>query len=59
MSEITDEEKYIITTAARAALSFGSGVLSACKEEVEDYGYTWTEAHDKYVFENFILNESY
>ena len=39
---------------ARAALSFGTGVLTNCQEELEDYGYEWTEIHERYVFDTYI-----
>lgn len=51
---ITDHEMIIITNAVNAALCFGTGVLTLCQEELEDYGYTWTEEHEKYVFDTFI-----
>ncbi|MDX9893882.1 MAG: hypothetical protein RBS34_00450 [Desulfofustis sp.] len=51
---ISIEEKIIIDRAARAALSFGTGVLTSCQEELEDYGYEWTEIHERYVFDTYI-----
>jgi hypothetical protein len=48
---MTSDEKNILQMAADAALSMGTGVLTACQEELEDYGYTWGEEHEKFVFD--------
>ncbi|MEF2146663.1 MAG: hypothetical protein V3573_14550 [Desulfovibrionaceae bacterium] len=53
---INDQEKIIIQRAVDAALSFGRGLLTTAKEELEDYGYEWTDEHEKYTFETYVKN---
>lgn len=52
--EITLEEKQLIQDAVDNALSFGTGILTACKEALEDFDYKWGEHHEKYVFETYV-----
>jgi hypothetical protein len=40
-------------------MEFGTGLVTAAQEELEDHGYTWTESHEKYVFENYVEGENF
>jgi hypothetical protein len=53
-AKVSEPEANIIATAVKNAQAFGTGILTACKEEIEDAGYEWTEQSERYVFENFI-----
>jgi len=54
----TKDEREILGQAARTAVVFGTGILTACQEQLEDYGYVWTEAHEEYVFKHFIEGDA-
>jgi hypothetical protein len=56
---MSEDEKIIIHCAVLTAMEFGTGLISAARRELEDYQYTWTESHEKYVFENYIEGEAH
>lgn len=51
---MTVPEQAIIDRAVNTALAFGLGLTSTARESLEDYGYTWTDEHEKYVFETYV-----
>jgi len=52
--KLTKDEREILLQAARTAVAFGTGIATACQEQLEDYGYVWMDAHEEYVFKHFI-----
>lgn len=50
----TIRERMIIERAVNTALAFGLGILTTAQEYLEDHGFTWTEQHEKYVFETYV-----
>lgn len=50
----TIRERMIIERAVNTALAFGLGIMTTSRESLEDYGYTWTDEHEKYVFETYV-----
>lgn len=56
---MTNDERDIIHHAVKNALCFGTGILTNSREELEDYGYTWTEEHEAYVFSNYIERDGF
>lgn len=48
------DEAAIIAGAVENSLCWGTGMLTTCKEALEDEGYEWTGRHEAYVFENYI-----
>lgn len=51
---MTVPEQAIIERAVNTALAFGLGIMTTSREYLEDYGYTWTDEHEKYVFETYV-----
>jgi hypothetical protein len=51
---ITEEHKMIIADAVDSALAFGTGLLTACKESLEEEDIEFTDEHEKYVFDTYI-----
>lgn len=56
---MSEDEKIIIHRAVLTAMEFGTGLVTAAREELEDHGYTWSESHEKYVLENYIEGETH
>jgi hypothetical protein len=52
--KISTEEIDIISRAVYNAKCWGTGIVTACQEEIEAYDYEWTEAHEHYVFKTYI-----
>jgi hypothetical protein len=48
----------VIDRAVNNALSFGLGILTTAKEHLEDEGFTWTDQHEKYVFETYVEGQA-
>ncbi len=49
--KLSDEEMMLITNACRNADAIGAGQLTYSQEAIEDAGYTWTEDHERFVFD--------
>lgn len=54
---MTDHEQMLITNSVNNALAFGTGVLTTCQEELEDYGYVWTEEHEKFALDTYFKEQ--
>jgi len=50
---MSPEEAAIIAGAVENAF-WGTGILTACEEAIQDAGYIWTDWHVEYVFENYV-----
>lgn len=50
----TATEQYLISRAVDAALSFGLGIMTTCREELEDKGIEWSDRLEKYVFDTYV-----
>lgn len=55
---ISVPEQAIIDRAVNTALAFGLGILTTARENLEDYGYTWTDEHEKFVFETYVEGQA-
>ena len=55
--KLSVEELAVITDAIFNADSAGAGRLTYAQEAIEDAGFTWTDAHERFVFENFVEKE--
>lgn len=53
---MTATEKAIIEESYQTAMEFGLGILTLCKENIEDAGFEFTENHEQYIFKNYIEN---
>lgn len=51
---ITEELNFIIDQAVECAVTFGTGILTTVREEVEDYGYEWSDEIEEFVFEKYV-----
>jgi len=47
-------ERLVILQAVNSALAGGLGLLTTCREALEDAGYQWSDMYEKYVFENYV-----
>ena len=47
-------EQYLISRAVDAALCFGLGIMTTCREELEDKGIEWSDRLEKYVFDTYV-----
>ncbi|MFA5409311.1 MAG: hypothetical protein WC343_11125 [Bacilli bacterium] len=50
----TATERYLISRAVDAALCFGLGIMTTCREELEDKGIEWSDRLEKYVFDTYV-----
>jgi hypothetical protein len=50
----TATEQYLISRAVDAALCFGLGIMTTCREELEDKGIEWSDRLEKYVFDTYV-----
>jgi len=50
---MTIDEKVILDRAINNALCFGVGLITSCRQELEDYGYKW-----RIEYELYILNKT-
>ena len=50
---LTKEEISILDQGIRSALSFGLGIITTCKEAIEDRE-KWTNEHEKYIFNEVV-----
>ena len=50
----TATEQYLISRAVDVALSFGLGIMTTCREALEDNGIEWAERHETYVFKKYV-----
>lgn len=51
---LTQAEKEIMDNAVMSATCWGLSIMKTCKEDIQDYEYTWTDAHEKYVFDKYV-----
>ena len=54
---MSPDEAAIISGAVENALCWGTGIITACREALEMYDYTFTTTHEQYIFENYIDND--
>jgi hypothetical protein len=54
---ITTIEKEIIETCVNCALSFGTGILTECREALTDEGFKFTSEHEVYIFNTYVDKE--
>ncbi|MDD3089263.1 MAG: hypothetical protein PHT95_04880 [Candidatus Omnitrophica bacterium] len=50
----TATEQYLISRAVDVALCFGLGIMTTCREELEDKGIEWSDRLEKYVFDTYV-----
>jgi len=50
----TATEQYLISRAVDVALSFGLGIMTTCREALEDNGIEWSDRLEKYVFDTYV-----
>jgi len=55
--KLSAEELAVITDAIFNADCIGAGRLTYAQEAIEDAGFTWTDAHERFVFEHFVEKE--
>lgn len=48
--EITEEIEIIVTNAIQTALTFGLGILSTCRNQIELHEFIWTDVLEEYCF---------
>jgi len=51
---LSTKEEFLISRAVDAALCFGLGIMTTCREELEDKGIEWSERHETYVFKKYV-----
>lgn len=56
-TEFTMDEVVIIEDAVEAALCWGTGIVTTCREALEDAGFEWTDEHEAYIFSRFVEDE--
>ena len=53
----TATEQYLISRAVDVALCFGLGIMTTCREALEDNGIEWSDRLEKYVFDTYVEPE--
>ena len=53
----TATEQYLISRAVDVALCFGLGIMTTCREALEDNGIEWADRLEKYVFDTYVEPE--
>ena len=54
MCNLSTKEVFLISRAVDAALCFGLGIMTTCREELEDKGIEWSDRLEKYVFDTYV-----
>lgn len=54
---MTNHEKLIIKASIWNSLVLGTGIHSHAKEQIELYGYTWTDEHEDFLTECLFQKE--
>lgn len=52
---LNSEEILIIDTAIECARTFGLGIMTNVQEQLEDYGFEWSDRYEKLVFDRISL----
>jgi hypothetical protein len=51
MDTLSKEHKNLIEQTTRNAFIFGLGLIKSCREAFHEEGWTWTEEHERYLFD--------